>query len=757
MDSPDRSLKTERLARILSILDSLKDTGLANVIDLPKIVVCGQQNSGKSSLLESLTGLKFPVKDGLCTRFATELEVRRAPDSSLHACIDPGPDRTASDIEHLRRFRPTVTDVDSLGQIIDEAQFYMSKINPSTICSDILRLQFRGSDLFNLSLVDLPGVFHNKAPGQTLEDKAAVDQLVRNYLRLPRAIILTIVSGGNEPANQIITQMAKEERNDGCRVIGVVTKPDELDGSTRDHQREVFLQILNNEVYHCQLGWFIIRNRNGEQKQLSADDRDEMEAKYLRGKNWSSVPKEQKGVGRLRSRLIQIYHEDVLSQLLPITAEMEEEQNKIKRQISNVAMRPPPHLTKTALLKAITPLNTLIRDAIAGQYQHEFFQQSPRAHQALLHDEILGLIDSYKSRLRTHLKDAKPLGNTVNFAASRTDKRGAGEADPLGQAMEMLSLGGGLPGQYNPAVTEDLFHKLVAEWSSIFRDLVRDLLDVLTDFMKLAAAHLLGADLAPGFLRELVDPVLRRLADELESHLCDLVKKHTTNSPALTRDLLKDGIRRGRARYMSHLMSELLTDSTATSRHRRDSRQSLLEERLLDMPPDTFGSQLALAEALECAEMHYECILKSQALPVIDFPSMDSLVLQKLVKSFDWNLVIGLESDELEKIGNMQIDPAAAKEQEHLKEQYEKLQSGVRELKEMLQEGEFPSLTPSRADTDGEALTANAGFKTPKKHPRDEEAEDSPLTKKFARRPAIASAEESSGEEDSDDYYGKEL
>ena len=50
------------------------------------------QSSGKSSVLEGLTGLSFPIASELCTRFATQIVLRRAPasDSSVKIYILPG-------------------------------------------------------------------------------------------------------------------------------------------------------------------------------------------------------------------------------------------------------------------------------------------------------------------------------------------------------------------------------------------------------------------------------------------------------------------------------------------------------------------------------------------------------------------------------------------------------------------------------------------------------------------------------------------
>lgn len=42
----------------------------------------GDQSAGKSSLLQSLTDIPFPVADGLCTRFPTRIVSRRTPNQS---------------------------------------------------------------------------------------------------------------------------------------------------------------------------------------------------------------------------------------------------------------------------------------------------------------------------------------------------------------------------------------------------------------------------------------------------------------------------------------------------------------------------------------------------------------------------------------------------------------------------------------------------------------------------------------------------
>jgi hypothetical protein len=65
---------------LLDEIDSLRLQGISEFVFLPQIVVCGDQSSGKSSMLEAISGVPFPRNDILCTRFATEV----IPDQRQH-------------------------------------------------------------------------------------------------------------------------------------------------------------------------------------------------------------------------------------------------------------------------------------------------------------------------------------------------------------------------------------------------------------------------------------------------------------------------------------------------------------------------------------------------------------------------------------------------------------------------------------------------------------------------------------------------
>ena len=71
-----------KLRAMINLVDKLRDIGVDQYIELPKICVLGTQSSGKSSVLESIVGMDFlPRGEGLCTRRPLELRLNHVPES----------------------------------------------------------------------------------------------------------------------------------------------------------------------------------------------------------------------------------------------------------------------------------------------------------------------------------------------------------------------------------------------------------------------------------------------------------------------------------------------------------------------------------------------------------------------------------------------------------------------------------------------------------------------------------------------------
>lgn len=66
----------------------------------------GDQSSGKSSVLESLTGTPFPTNTELCTRYVTQFTCRRDSESRVEVSLIAGPSASAERKAKLADFHP---------------------------------------------------------------------------------------------------------------------------------------------------------------------------------------------------------------------------------------------------------------------------------------------------------------------------------------------------------------------------------------------------------------------------------------------------------------------------------------------------------------------------------------------------------------------------------------------------------------------------------------------------------------------------
>ena len=132
----DRSMLAD--PSLLEKIDKLFACNVGEYINLPQLVVVGDQSSGKSSVLEGLTKLSFPRDSGLCTRFATQIIFRRDAKSlnrEISASIIPASDLQGDEEQKLRAWKAS-----GLQALSENGFFQMMKEVSSS------------ATLFNLSL-----------------------------------------------------------------------------------------------------------------------------------------------------------------------------------------------------------------------------------------------------------------------------------------------------------------------------------------------------------------------------------------------------------------------------------------------------------------------------------------------------------------------------------------------------------------------------------------------------------------------------
>ncbi|KAF2189274.1 hypothetical protein K469DRAFT_737160 [Zopfia rhizophila CBS 207.26] len=233
---------------LLNKIDKLRELN-AKSIELPQLVVVGDQSSGKSSVLESLTGFSFPQAPGLCTRYATLISCRRAPEKHVTVSIIPWSDADEAVEGRLRAFKHSISNLtnEALVRIIEEANKVMGirmtadDTEPSlqTFSEDILKIEINGPEQEHFTVIDVPGIFRVPSPPLTTDSDVA---LVRN--------------------------MVQNADPDGMRTMGVLTKPDLVtEIATQDAIKDLILGKQNQ----LRLGYCVIKNR-------SADDQHKLES-----------------------------------------------------------------------------------------------------------------------------------------------------------------------------------------------------------------------------------------------------------------------------------------------------------------------------------------------------------------------------------------------------------------------------------------------------------------------------------------------
>ncbi|KAK0710524.1 putative dynamin [Apiosordaria backusii] len=302
---PNILVSHDRLYKI----DQLRALNIGKYLPLPQLVTVGDQSSGKSSVLESLTAIPFPRGQELCTRYATQITHRRDDHSFIGISIIPGPQASAEHKEHVESYYRQVDDTAQLqaefAVILDEVNTRMGIRTPNnptgqhTFSEDVLKIEKCGPNEDYLTVIDVPGIFRTTTEGITTEkDKSMVRDMVIKYIKDPRTIILAVLPCNVDVATQEILALAEDYDKAGERTLGVLTKPDLL--KERSAKASVCALVLGKRK-PLNLGYYIIRNRGGD------DDEDDLElAKredMFRQEPWRDLPDERVGVGALRERL----------------------------------------------------------------------------------------------------------------------------------------------------------------------------------------------------------------------------------------------------------------------------------------------------------------------------------------------------------------------------------------------------------------------------------------------------------------------
>lgn len=518
--TPLQFLNSAEQTELLNVVDELRAEGLSDFTSLPQLIVCGDQSSGKSSVLQAISGLVFPSKDNLCTRFATEVILRRVATEGLSVSIVSGQNRSAVDRERLLDFRYAVHNAEDFASLFEKAKQVMGLTdNSSAFSKDILRVEISGPSQPQLTLVDLPGLIHSGSKSLTDQDVELVTELVTSYMKNPRSIILAVITARNDFSNQIILKRARELDPEGFRTLGVITKPDELvKGSVSETS---FLDLARNEEFEFKHGWHVVKNQDTTKGEFDPANRDREEDEWFAGSNFKTLPSTSRGVSRLRERLSKMLFNQIREQLPNLMAEIEKEKADCHAKLEELGQ---PRLTleeqRDRLLEISEGFEKLCTEAINGPYDDPFFGDGMAA-------------ESYEKRLRAVVRNMqigfadiiRTDGEQWKIVESPSkDKRCRTRAQAIEKILILVkqSRCKELPGLPNPMVVAEVFREYSKPWEGLAREHVKKVWYATRVLLERVIEHLTEPDLGDPLFQYLLDPLMDEFLRNAQTKLLEL-------------------------------------------------------------------------------------------------------------------------------------------------------------------------------------------------------------------------------------------
>lgn len=317
----------EAARSLIACNQKLQELGIDDTIKLPRIVVIGDQSTGKSSLIEAISSVSVPKAAGLCTKCPIAINLSHADGVRWRCCIyieekflyNPG----QTEITQSTPLGPWTLSVDpkttlvkeiddpaELGDLIDLAQRLLLNPlrNPSaplgsnlpkhdieTFSPNTIRLDISAAGWVNLSFIDLPGVITRSGKGQPAYYVQLVENLARQHALDKNNIIMLTLPLNHDNVNSKSYSIIETQKVHS-RTIAVFTK---ADLASREQVEQCLKQHFDEESpEEFGFGEHMVMLDIGEQS-------------FFDQEPWTSLPKMQHklGVTNLVHRIREILFE----------------------------------------------------------------------------------------------------------------------------------------------------------------------------------------------------------------------------------------------------------------------------------------------------------------------------------------------------------------------------------------------------------------------------------------------------------------
>ncbi|KAK7747408.1 hypothetical protein SLS53_001663 [Cytospora paraplurivora] len=678
-------IQSENHRDLLDIVDRLRSRGVSHYVDLPQIIVCGSQSSGKSSTLESLSGISFPTAEGLCTRFATELILRRGNKTEISVHINPGAGRSEKERIALAAFAPKTSDRGNIGKIIESAKGAMglSGEGAKVFSTDVLRIELVSPEQPNLTIVDLPGLFGASDKNQTDDDSEMVQNLVTSYMKQRRSIILAVVAADNAFANQPVTKFARDIDPEGTRTLGLLTKTDKIDKGS--DSEKYYLELAKNQNVKLTLGWHVLRNKGFDTIDDTPKQRDQREMTFFAESAWSELDPKQLGAENLRERLREVLWNQIRRGLPGVKSDVQTGIQDCQVKLAQLGSARDTRKDKHKYLLHISSrLTKLIRAGIDGVYADRFFEPYAGQRDAFerrLRANVQQILTRYSERMTA---DGHALEVVEDDLQPERTSKFVFRSNYLQTVKTVMEEGRGreLPGTYNPLVVGDLFCRQCKPWQSISQKLVQLIHEAASITFSKLLSETCDENTKGRLMKARIQPALYELRQSLKETVAELLEPHLSIHPItynedLTSSVTETQAARHKRKFdaTSRSVCKLDTKTANDSKYAEIRLLRLLEALLVATEPNP--REYAASLCADVAAAYYKVALK-KFVDDVSVNAVETCLIQKLPDVFCPEVVWDLDDDQIDDLGAE--DDTTFKNRADLNEKLRVLEDGLKEL-----------------------------------------------------------------------------
>ncbi len=287
--SIQHAIRRGELGKLLEALDEIRSHLVeCNLkIEFPTVVVCGQESTGKSSVLERICMFPFfPRGHGITTRMPINLRLRHKNLEELEDfCKKLNKRFVGHDTMVVRISFRNISEADvfsasnpgDASSAVEKCQAVVLKehLSNKSFCSEPLVLEAWGESLPDLDVVDLPGVYAVKVQNESFDIVEQTRKITEEYLNRQSTLVVAVVPATTERIrNDVVLGMVQRAGKESATVCAL-TKADKCFRSEYS-DRDPFMDLkerARGKADDCPLlggGFVALRNRDSrESEQLS--------------------------------------------------------------------------------------------------------------------------------------------------------------------------------------------------------------------------------------------------------------------------------------------------------------------------------------------------------------------------------------------------------------------------------------------------------------------------------------------------------